>query len=272
MKKIFIGLIFSLVAMTFIATDNRAFSYNLDDATNYYNQGIDFYSQNEVENSINSFQKAIVINPDFYEAYYNLGKIQLSYGKYEAAIKTYKKLLELSPEDWESVYDMATACYKAGHLANAAKWLSSIPQSASNYKEASEFLARVKVRQAVIAAEIEQTMATIQAPSGVSVDSFGNLYVASFAENKVYLITPDKKKSVFVDEAYLGGPIGLVIDDDNTLYIANYTKNNIVKVTQSGVIAEFTKIKKPYCLAIDRVKKLLMVSEQDKNKVLKFAL
>ena len=180
--------------------------------------------------------------------------------------------MAITPEDYESVFDMATACYKTGQLTSAVKWLEKIPSHASNYNEATVFLAKVKTRLAEVTKEINQTMAVIQAPSGVAIDKDGNLYAASFSENKVYKISSDKKGETFANEAHLGGPIGLALDDDNNLYVANYAKNNIVKITQSGVISEFTKVNKPYCLSIDNINKFLIVTEQEKNRILKFGL
>ena len=78
MKKRIIGLVFSFCAMTILATDSITYAYDADEATNYYNQGIDFYSQNEIENSMNSFKKAISIDPEFYElefTYMNAGYV-----------------------------------------------------------------------------------------------------------------------------------------------------------------------------------------------------
>ena len=120
----------------------------------------------------------------------------------------------------------------------------------------------------------EQTnlIVNLKAPSGVAADSQGNIYAASFSENKIYRISPDGAKSVYVESVNLGGPVGIAIDEFDNLYVANYTKNNILKVTQSGVISEFAKLRKPYCIGIDKVRKLLIVSEQDTNNVLEFEL
>lgn len=258
--------------MTILATDGRTLAFSLDDATNFYNQGIDYYSQDSIDESINSFKKAIEINPVFYEAYYNLAKIQLAYGYQAEAIDTYKKVLEISPSDYESMYDLADACFRCGHLQEAIIWLEKIPQNADNYILAQEFLSKVKLQQEIIARELEQTMATIQAPSGVVLDKEGNLYAASFAQNKIYKITPDKVATVHFEGESLGGPIGLAMDENGNLFVANYGKNNILKITTDGVGIEFARVNKPYCLIIDNLNKLLFVTEQEKNKVLKFSL
>ena len=91
MKRKFFGLFFSFFALITIAYLTPVYSYTLDDATALYNMGIDYYSQNQVQKSMDYFKRAISIDPKFYEAYYNLAQIQASYGYTDAAIKSYEK-------------------------------------------------------------------------------------------------------------------------------------------------------------------------------------
>ena len=298
MKKRFLSLFFSFFSVLTIVYTQAVSAYTLEDATSLYNLGIDFYSQNQVQKSMEYFKKAISIDPKFYEAYYNLAQIQASYGYLDSAIKSYEKVVQLKPDDYESLYELARLLYKRGYLSKAISYLDKIPLNEDIYTQVLTLENKIKKRQAeLIAAQkqkeqeqvqlqnkIDETtpvndtqfksnvVVNLKAPSGVAADSQGNVYAASFSENKVYRISPDGTKSVYVESVNLGGPVGIVIDEFDNLYIANYTKNNILKVTSSGVISEFAKLKKPYCIAIDRVKKNLIVSEQDSNNILKFEL
>ena len=306
MKKRFFGLFFSFFVLITLAAVERAQAYTLDDATALYNMGIDYYSQNQVQKSMDYFKKAISIDPKFYEAYYNLAQIQASYGYSDAAIKSYEKVVQLKPDDYESIYELGRLLYKRGYLSRA------LP-SADISAQAVSLEQKIKKRQAELAliakqkeeaklAQAKQTAAaqsetvqmqetkvsaveksepafensniiiSLQAPSGVASDSNGNIYAASFSENKIYKITPAGEKSVYVWPVNLGGPIGLALDSADNLYVANYTKNNILKVTPSGVMSEFATLKKPYCLSVDRTRNILVVSEQDSNNIVKFKL
>lgn len=109
-------------------------------------------------------------------------------------------------------------------------------------------------------------------PTGIARDSQGNLFVANYAENKIYKVSPSGQKSVFAQSKDINGPIGLAIDNANNLYVANYLSNSIAKVTSSGetsVIA--TGLNKPYLLFLDNTS-TLYVSEQDSNTVSKINL
>ena len=309
MKKSFFSLYFSLLFALFACTLSAG-AYTLEDATDLYNLGIDYYSQNQVQKSMEYFKKAIAIDPKFYEAYYNLAQIQASYGYTDAAIKSYEKVVQLKPDDYESIYELGRLLYKRGYLSKAMTTLSKVPSNDDVYSQVLLLENKIKKRQAELALAQKQKeeaqkaqlaasspedvqsalspktsapvqnvvlsnsnlLTSMQAPSGVAADSEGNAYAASFSENKIYKITPDGAKSVYVWPVNLGGPVGIVMDSENNLYVANYTKNNIVKVTTSGVISEFAKVKKPYCLTIDAVRKILIVSEQDSNNILKYPL
>ena len=302
MKKRFLSLFFSFFSVLTLVYTPAVNAYTLEDATSLYNMGIDYYSQNQVQKSIEYFKKAISIDPKFYEAYYNLAQIQASYGYLDSAIKSYEKVVQLKPDDYESIYELGRLLYKRGYLNKALSYLDKIPLNEDIYTQVLTLENKIKKRQAELIAiqkqkeqqaqvqlqnKIETTtvnvseqkpqeqtnlIVNLKAPSGVAADSQGNIYAASFSENKIYRISPDGAKSVYVESVNLGGPEGIAIDEFDNLYVANYTKNNILKVTQSGVISEFAKLRKPYCIGIDKVRKLLIVSEQDTNNVLKFEL
>lgn len=315
MKNRIFGLFFSVLTMTFFATVSQSYAYSLEEATTLYNLGIDYYSQNQVQKSMDCFKKAVTIDPKFYEAYYNLAQIQASYGYLDAAIKSYEKIAQIKPDDYESLYELGKLLYKRGYLSRAVATLGKIPSDDNVSKEAIALTQKIKRRQSELALEANQKedaklvlqskmtiqktpaqqvqsvaqtqntavikpaviensniIAQLQAPSGITTDSQGNIYAASFSENKVYRISALGEKSVYVDSLQLGGPIGLAIDENNYLYVANYTKNNIIKVTPSGVISEFAQLRKPYCINIDQATKSLVVTEQETNNVLKYAL
>ena len=302
MKKRFLSLFFSFFSVLTLVYTLAVNAYTLEDATSLYNMGIDYYSQNQVQKSMEYFKKAISIDPKFYEAYYNLAQIQASYGYLDSAIKSYEKVVQLKPDDYESVYELGRLLYKRGYLNKALSYLDKIPLNEDIYTQVLTLENKIKKRQAELIAiqkqkeqqaqvqlqnKIETTTVSVseqkpqvqtnlvlslKAPSGVAADSQGNIYAASFSENKIYRISPDGTKSVYVESVNLGGPVGIAIDEFDNLYVANYTKNNILKVTQSGVISEFAKLRKPYCIGIDKVRKLLIVSEQDTNNVLKYEL
>ncbi|MBR1617157.1 tetratricopeptide repeat protein, partial [bacterium] len=207
MKNILLSLflIFSLISLP-------GFCESGEDAAIFYNEAIDCYSQNEVEKSIDLFKKAVELDPDFYEAYYNLSQILMSLERNDEAIVALKQIVRLRPDDYESYYNLGRLQYKKGYLASAHEYLNKIDISAPQYESAKIVLDKIEKRQFELDLErkikerrisynsqgqtLGDNLVEIKAPSGIAVDSKGNIYSASFSENAIYKISTLGKKTL----------------------------------------------------------------------------
>ena len=284
MKKKLVISIFLFLSLISL----NAFADSTEEATIKYNQAIDLYKQDDINGSIDLFNKAIKLKPDFYEAYYNLSQILMSLDRNEEALKSLEAILALNPNDTDTLYNIGKIQYKRGYLSNAQKHLIAIPENAPQYASAKILLNRIEKRQEELKLETtikehkNQTnesgktlytdISEIQAPSGVTIDSEGNIFTASFAENAIYKISIYGKKSVFTNSSLIKGPVGIATDTENNIYIANYNANNILKVTPNGAVSIFSEIQKPYCILFDKQHNRLYVTEQHTNKVVKIDL
>lgn len=276
MKKSFLfSILFGLILIS------PATAAGEDDATILYNKGIDLYEQDKIEQSIATFKKAIAIDPNFYEAYYNLARIQEAAGKTQDAISSYEALLKIAPEDYESTYQFGEFLYKKGYLSKSLSYLAKIPSNSEYGTKADVLSKKIKMRQSELAEEArikaEQSLKTavvgnVPAPSGLVIDSSGNMYVASFSENKIIKISKDGlNKSVFADKAKdIEGPIGIAIDSFDNLYVANYTKGNVVLLDKEGNSRILMFAKKPYCINLDESKGKIYITEQQNNSVISY--
>ncbi len=283
MVKKLITILFLILTFTC-----STFGDDLQDATIYYNEAIDLFSNEETEKSIELFQKAVELDPNFYEAHYNLAQILMSLNRNEEAVKSLEKIIKLKPDDAETLYNLGKIQYKRGYLSNAHKYLAKIPTSASQYQSAKILIEKIEKRQNELnletkikdhkplydpqgkAKSIEMT--SFSAPSGVAIDKDGNIFVASFTENIIYKISAFGQKNVYNRSNLLKGPISLVFDKENNLYIANYSANTIVKINPDGTLSVFASINKPYCITYDEINNRLLVTEQSTNKLVKFDL
>ncbi|MCD8024641.1 MAG: tetratricopeptide repeat protein [Candidatus Gastranaerophilales bacterium] len=274
MKKII------LFAFLFLITGFAAYAAGEDDPAVLYNKGIDFYEQDKTEESIAAFKKAISIDPDFYEAYYNLARVQESAGKTKDAILSYEKLLQIQPSDWESTYRYGELLYKSGYLSKANSYLSKIPSTSEYKTKADTLLTKIKKRQEELTAESRikarqnlksSVVGNVPAPSGLVIDSTGNMYIASFSESKIIKISKDGTKDVFANKTKgLDGPIGLAIDSYNNIYAANYNKGNVVMYDNKGEPVTLMYAQKPYGISIDEANAKIYVTEQQNNSVISY--
>ena len=89
-----VGIIF--VATVFFITSSINTKYKK--TNDYYNRGIDYYSQREYEKALTLFNEAIQLNPKFVYAYYGRGDVYREQRKYEKAITEYNKVIEVNSE------------------------------------------------------------------------------------------------------------------------------------------------------------------------------
>lgn len=126
---------------------------------------------------------------------------------------------------------------------------------------------------AVLANSSARVIATgFSAPSGLTFDRNGNLYVANFNSNTVDRISSDGTRMQFSSGANLKGPIGLVADDAGNLYVANYSSGTVARITPAGISTIIgTGFKQPYYLTLDKEGNLF-VSQQEDNSVVRLTL
>ena len=119
----------------------------LEKATSYYNDAIDLYKQDNIPKSIDYFEKALQIKPDFYEAHYNLSQILMSVNKTDEAIKSLEEIAKLKPDDSENLYNLGKLYYKKGYLFKAFENLKKIAVNDPQYDSAKLLIAKIEQRQ-----------------------------------------------------------------------------------------------------------------------------
>ncbi len=248
-----------------------------------YNLGVDYYKIGQYDRAMASFRQAINIDPNYIDAYYNLGSILEYLKQDEAALAVFKQIIVRKPDDYESVLKAANLSNKLGLPDKAKTYLSLIPKDSSVYTKAQQLasslntdMQTIKANEAKVEQEtkIEQTNGmynNIASPTGITTDAQGNVYVACFADNMIYKISPDGKRIVFIKDSKLNGPIGMVSDSSGNIYVSNYNNNNVVKITSDGAVSVLiSNVNKPYGLHING--ELLFVSSQGSNSVLRYKL
>ena len=122
---------------------------NLDDAIKYYEKSIELlpdfvssyinlavcYSRKfRIEEGMKYAKKAIEINPHMYEPYATLGSCYRELGQYEDAVENYKKCLELDDENYEALYGIFMSLFTLSNKENSDK--------VDKYKKEVEFYSK----------------------------------------------------------------------------------------------------------------------------------
>ena len=279
MKNKVISIVF-LICM-FIMT--AGISYGADqpaviptDAKLEYNHGIDCYKLGQYEEAIASFRTAIRLYPDYIDAYYNLGSLLDYLKQSDEALSIYEQIVSRKPDEYEALYNCAKLSAQLGDRTNAAKYADMIPKSSGFYTKAVNSISQYKIKPAAAAVKppLNKTSGcypNITSPTGLTTDSFGNLFVSSFTDNAIYKFTPDGKRMLFYKNPNLKGPISLTSDSSGNIYVANYNANNVLKLSKSGVCTVLTSnVLSPYGIHVDG--NILYVACQGSNSVLRIKI
>lgn len=299
MKKLFIYFTL-MISLIFLAAPIVNAAEISTEAMLQYNQGIDYYKIGQYDQAISCFRSAINIDPNYIDAYYNLGTTLEYLQQYDAALVVFKQIIVRKPDDYDSVYKAAWLSAKLGENQKAKTYLSIIPPTSTRAKDAQELSRQLNIAQqgpqipqhnqitpadAITPAvstkvvslskpAVSQTSGiyeNLAAPTGITSDNDGNIYVAEYNNNSIIKITPDGKKIVYIKNTKISGPIGLALDKSKNIYIANYNKDNVLKVSPLGEVSPIiSNVKKPYCLYI--VGNVLLISCQGSDSVLRYKL
>lgn len=306
MKKFLVA--FLIVVSTGVAALAQPIS---NEAKLEYNRGYDFYKIGQYDRSIAAFKRAIEIDPNYVDAYYNLGSILEYLHQDDEALNVFKQVIVRKPDDYESIYKAGDLSIKLGQTEKAKSYLELIPVNSSMYSKAQALIATIPVPvvekpvqplyQESFKAEdvkslveekmedyvpepvkemvapktlVDQTNGmynNIPSPTGITTDSQGNVYIASFSDNIIYKVTPDGRQMVYIKNHKLNGPIAMVSDALGNIYVSNYNNNNVLRIGSSGLIEVLiSNVDRPYGMSI--AGNVLFVSSQGSNSVLRYKL
>ena len=84
----------------------KAIAVNPNRPEVFYNLGLSFHGNGNLEKSIESYKKAIQLKPDYAEAYCNLGMSFFKKGDLGESIKNYIKVIKINPTDYGAYYNL----------------------------------------------------------------------------------------------------------------------------------------------------------------------
>lgn len=245
------------------------------DAKLEYNNALDMYKLGKYEEAIACFRTAIRLYPDFIDAYYNLGSILDYLNQGDEAIYVLKQIISRKQDDYEAAYKIAQISVKLGDKRTASEYLALIPATSEFYIQGKELMMKHNLTQTTPAGKTKSKIPqnssmylNISSPTGISTDSDGNVYIASFSDNAIIKVTPDNKRMIFFKNSILKGPIAIANDSLGNMYIANYNANNILKISKNGHAEVFIQnAPKPYAVHVGG--NMLFVSCQGSNAVIR---
>ena len=102
-----------------LASYDRAIVLKPDYADAYYNRGSDLNDLNRQDEALASYDRAITLKPKYAEAYCNRGNVLLELKKYDKALLNYDKAIALKPDFAEAYFNRANALEHLNQLDRA---------------------------------------------------------------------------------------------------------------------------------------------------------
>lgn len=271
---------------------------NLYDAQ--YNLGVLYKSQRRFKEAIPRFEEVLRIKPSDAEAHYQLGQSLQAQSRFPEAKQHYLSIPPSSPsfpEAQKRVAECDRNQAPASSPAAQTAQIASTPAYQAPQTEPIQTPVQSQVQTpvqtqatqvqtaptpaptvagkpvAVLANTSVRVIATgFNAPSGLTFDRQGNLYVANFNSNTVDRISSDGTRTQFAAGGHLKGPIGLAADESGNIYVANYSGGTIARITPAGISTVIaTGFKQPYYLILDRGGNLF-VTQQEDNSIVRVTL
>ena len=120
---------------------NKALAIKPDYAEAYNNMGNALKEQGKLEEAIEAYNKALAIKPDYAEAYNNMGNALQEQGKLEEAIEVFTKALTIRSDYADAYYNMGIVLQEQGKLEEAieaySRSLAIKPDDAEVYNNMS---------------------------------------------------------------------------------------------------------------------------------------
>ena len=99
---------------------------NRAEAQPWINRGNQAFQRQDFAKAIESYQKAVDADGNFFEAYFNMGLSALSGGDIDTALRAYEYALAIRPDHRDSRFNLSLALKQRDHLRDAARELETL--------------------------------------------------------------------------------------------------------------------------------------------------
>ena len=189
----------------------KAVVLNSNYAGMHHNLGNALRDKGKMDEAIDAFAKALSINPNYVEAYYNLGVALYAQGKLDEAIEAFMKALSLNPQHADIYYYLGLALQNRGENDEAIEAYTRALSLNPNYAEAYNNLGVALFNKGEIHQAIEVFIKALSIDPNYA-DAYYNLGNALQDTHKIDHAITAYEKALLLNPNY--------VDDYNNLGVA----------------------------------------------------
>ena len=205
----------------------KALSMDPDFAEAHNNLGIALQQQGRLDAAVESYRNAILIKPDYDEPYSNLGNALKDQGKLDAAVESYRKALSITPDYAEAHTNLGNALKDQGKLDAAVESYHKALSIKPDFAEAHGNLGIVLQDQGKLEAAVESYHKAVSIKPDFA-EAYGNLGIALQYQSKFDAAVESFRKALSIrpDYAEAHFNLGNVLKDQGKrdAAIASYRK------------------------------------------------
>jgi tetratricopeptide (TPR) repeat protein len=101
-------------------------SGNRSEAERAFAQGVQAHQANRLPEAISSYDRAVQLDPSYYDAGYNLALAATQLGNLTLALSAYENALAIRPDSSDARYNFALVLKQAKYVADAANELEKV--------------------------------------------------------------------------------------------------------------------------------------------------
>lgn len=150
-QSISLGIVIVLVSLMCVSCAGFIVS---GEAQYEFDKGLALFNQGQFAEAIPFFEKAVSLEPDFYQAYLYLGRSQLNLRNYSKALSSLRKAYRLSPEDFkkqvadiliDALLGAAFSELKEGNIQTSISYMREVLAVEPKSKKIKDDLSRVLI-------------------------------------------------------------------------------------------------------------------------------
>lgn len=109
-----LGWAVTILVVSILLLVTSACRKKMEQAKNHFDQGVQYETQEKVEEAIREFKQAIQLEPDYADAYFHLGGLYQIIKAYSSALEEYEKVLRIQPSYPKIHTALANLYYERG--------------------------------------------------------------------------------------------------------------------------------------------------------------
>ena len=283
---------FILIISLLVICGQSSYAGNVEDAQLEYANGVDYYTNGDIEKAAESFKRATELDPDYIDAYFNLGSLLEYLKRDKAALDAFKQVILRKPDDYESLYKAAVLSKNMGDIDKARMYLGLIPQESEFGMQAKELAQTLAISSSAAKSSYSQLMNEIpkvsyEQPQNANAGAIQSSNADSYKQSNMNTNAGASQASVGSGTNLLNpsfgisnsngvyenipSPTGIAADNSGNLYVAAFSDNVIYKITPDNkklIYIKDSKIDGPIGIAIDSQKNIY-IANYNRDNVLK---